>query len=361
MANTFGKLFKVTTFGESHGKALGVVIDGCPAGIRISVDKIQRDLDRRRPGQSNITSQRKEADIVEVLSGFANGVTIGSPICLLVHNRDVRSSDYSSIREAYRPSHGDFTYHKKFGVAPLSGGGRLSARETVARVAAGSIAEQLIKTINPRVDVLAFVSSIKDIECHDFSSSDLTKDIIDSSPIRCPDKKTASKMLALIEMAKKEGDSLGGCIRCFISNPPVGLGQPVFDKFEADLAKAMMSIPATKAFEIGLGFKATTLIGSQHNDPFCLEGEKIKMTKNSAGGTLGGITSGEEVKFRVGFKPTSTIFKDQKSVNIKGEEVVINPKRGRHDPCVLPRAVSIVESMTYLVLADHLLRSRIDT
>lgn len=361
MPNCFGHSFRITSFGESHGRALGVVIDGCPAGLRLSVAKIDAALARRRPGTSSLVSKRREEDRIEVLSGIdREGTSIGSPICLIVRNNDARPEDYDAFRDVYRPGHGDYTYHRKYGVLPQSGGGRLSARETLARVAAGSVAAQLVQSLSPRTSVTAFVSAIGPVECQNFAPGSVAWEMIEQSPLRCPDPDASEKMLAIVKEARDRGDSVGGCIRCWITSPQVGLGEPVFDKFEADLAKGMLSIPASRGFELGQGFGASQMWGSDHNDSFANIAGELRAPKNSAGGLLGGISTGEPINFRVGFKPTSTIASKQQTVSVSGEECVRSFGGGRHDPCVVPRAVPIVEAMAWLVLADHLLRARGD-
>ena len=352
--NTFGKSFRVTTFGESHGLAIGAIIDGCPAGLKIDLDFIQNEMARRRPGQSNIVTQRNESDKVELLSGVFEGMTTGTPIGILIKNKDARSKDYSHILDKFRPSHADFTFTEKYGIRDYRGGGRSSARETACRVAAGGIAKLLLA--HYKISIHAFVSQVgniildKEIEDIDFSK-------IESNVVRCPDAQTASKMESLIKKIKKEGDTVGGAITCVVQNCPTGLGEPVFDKLNAELAKAIISINACKGFEIGSGFSAPTMKGSEHNDIFKKEGDKIITETNFSGGIQGGISNGMPIYFKASFKPVATIIPEQKSVNQKGEDVTLTG-RGRHDPCVVPRAVPIVEAMTALVLADHLLRKR---
>jgi chorismate synthase len=348
--NTFGKSFNITTFGESHGKAIGVVIDGCPAGLTITQADIQREMDRRKPGQSAITTQRKESDTVQILSGIFEEKTTGSPIALLIYNEDQQPKDYNHLKATFRPSHADFTYEEKYGTRDYRGGGRSSARETAARVAAGAIAKKLL--LHFGISVEAFVSSVGNIDLKkSYTELDLSK--TDSNAVRCPDKTTAEKMLALIEKVKKKGDSLGGIISCAIKNCPAGLGEPVFDKLHADLGKAMLSINAVHGFD----FEGTKLYGSQHNDIFEKQKGRIVTKTNYSGGVQGGISNGMDIFFRVAFKPVATIMQQQQSVNKEGEEVTIEGK-GRHDPCVLPRAVPIVEAMAALVIADHLLRNQ---
>jgi len=335
--NTFGQLFRVTTFGESHGGAVGCVVDGCPPGLEISVEDIQKDLDRRRPGQSQITSPRKEEDKIEILSGVFEGKTTGTPILLLAKNKDARSQDYEILKTLFRPGHADFTFQKKFGIRDWRGSGRASARETLARVAAGAIAKKFLKQ-KIGIEFLAFVEQVGEIK---------TKD-----------KKITEEMIKLIEKVRDEGDSVGGVIRGEIKNVPVGLGEPVFDKLSADLGKAMLSIPAVKGFEIGSGFSGVKMKGSQHNDSFMAdENGKIRTKTNFSGGIQGGISNGETINFRVAFKPVSTIRKEQNTVNLKGQNVKLEAT-GRHDPCVLPRAVPIVEAMAAIVIMDHYLRNQ---
>ncbi|HEV2966015.1 MAG TPA: chorismate synthase [Chthoniobacterales bacterium] len=356
MGNTFGQLFRITTFGESHGGGIGVVIDGCPPKIDISEAEIQRELDRRRPGQSRITTQRKEEDRCEILSGIFEGKTLGTPIAMLVRNKDARPEDYPAIAKTFRPSHADFTYEAKYGIRNWQGGGRASARETIGRVAAGAIARRVLRTIFPKIDIVAYVAQIHEIAAKiDMGKVEISD--VDANIIRCPDKAAAKKMISLIEKTRADGDSLGGMIECVIRNAPAGLGEPVFDKLEADLAKAMLSLPATKGFEIGSGFSAIRMRGSEHNDPFEMRGGKVRTATNFSGGIQGGISNGEEIYFRVAFKPTATIAREQRTVTISREQTKL-AARGRHDPCVLPRAVPMVEAMAALVLCDHALRQR---
>ncbi len=354
--NSFGTMFRVTTFGESHGPAVGVVVDGCPPRLPITVEEIQRELDRRRPGQSAITTQRRESDIVEILSGVRDGLTLGTPISLLVRNADQRSGDYDEMRTKFRPSHADYTYQAKFGVRAWEGGGRASARETIGRVAAGVLARKALAAAGA-VDIVAWVQRVQDLEV-DVDTSRVTREAVESNIVRCPDAATATKMIALIDGARKAGDSLGGVVEAVARGVPPGLGAPVFDKLDADLAKAMLSLPAAKGFEIGSGFAGTRLTGSQHNDPFYAGGDgRVRTRSNRSGGVQGGISNGEEIVIRVAFKPTATILREQETVDESGHETTIKA-RGRHDPCVLPRAVPIVEAMLALVLADHFLRQR---
>ncbi len=351
--NTFGTLFRVTNWGESHGKALGVVVDGCPALLKLTETDIQKELDRRRPGQSEITSPRDEKDRVEILSGVFEGKTTGAPISLIIKNEDFRKNDYTEIEKVYRPSHADFTYEEKYGIRDSFGGGRSSARLTAGHVAAGAIAKKLLQE-SAAVEIVGYVKKIKDIEAV-IDTGKVTAVLTESNIVRCPDGNAAQKMIALIKDTKKKGDSLGGVVECIVRNVPAGLGEPLFDKLEADLAKAMLAINATKGFEIGLGFGGTALFGSQHNDSFFVEKGAVKTATNHSGGIQGGISNGMPIIFRVAFKPTATIHKKQKTVNTNYEEVTLEPA-GRHDPCVLPRAVPIVEAMAALVLCDHYLR-----
>ena len=354
MGSSFGKIFRVTTFGESHGGAVGVILDGCPPKLKINIDLIQNELDRRRPGQSKITTPRNEDDKLEILSGLKEGITLGTPIAMLVRNKDQRPGDYSNLEQVFRPSHADGTYHLKYGIQAGSGGGRASARETIGRVAAGSIAKQLLKNLF-NTEILSWVKRIHDIDSQ-VNKNKLTLSKIDSNIVRCPDDKVASKMIKRIKELQQDGDSCGGVIECLVKNVPSGLGMPVFDKLEADLAKALMSLPATKGFEIGSGFLGTYLRGSEHNDSFIESDDisKLKTISNNSGGIQGGISNGENIEMKIAFKPTATIGKEQKTVNAYGKEVLMKAK-GRHDPCVLPRAVPMVDSMVALVLADHLL------
>ena len=356
MGNTFGQLFRVTTFGESHGGGIGVVIDGCPPKIDISEAKIQRELDRRRPGQSKITTQRKEEDRCEILSGVFEGKTLGTPISILVRNKDARPEDYVDVATKFRPSHADFTYDAKYGIRNWQGGGRASARETIGRVAAGAIAREVLCTFYPKIDIVAYVTQIHEVVAKIDRSQVQAKDV-DANLVRCPDAAAAKIMTQLIEEIREQGDSLGGVIECVVRNAPSGLGEPVFDKLEADLAKAMLSLPATKGFEIGSGFSATRMKGSEHNDPFEMRGGAVRTSTNYSGGIQGGISNGEEIYFRVAFKPTATIAREQQTITASHEQTML-AARGRHDPCVLPRAVPMVEAMAALVLCDHALRQR---
>lgn len=364
MTSTTGRLFRATTYGESHGGGIGVVVDGCPPRLAITAEEIQRDLDRRRPGQSDITTQRKEADQVEILSGLFENKTLGSPIAMLVRNSDARSEDYEHLRDVYRPSHADFTTEAKYGIRNWQGGGRASARETIGRVAAGAVARKLLAEA-AGASVLGWVSRIHTIEMPEVASSssslsleDIALEDVEASPTRCPDTETAKQIEAAILAAKESGDSLGGIVTCVARGLPAGLGEPVFDKLDADLAKAMISLPAAKGFEVGSGFASVAMTGSQHNDPFTSGADGApRAATNRSGGVQGGISNGEELLVRVAFKPTATIASEQQTVNREGEAVTL-AARGRHDPCVVPRAVPLVEAMMCLVLADHLLRQR---
>jgi len=351
MRNIFGTIFRVTTFGESHGAAIGAVVDGCPPRMALDVAEIQAQLDRRRPGQSRLTTSRQETDTVRILSGVENGLTLGSPIALLVANADQRPGDYTQLREVPRPSHADYTYHEKYGATATSGGGRASARETVGRVAAGAVAEKLLK-VRHGIEIVAWVSSVENITCEPPDVSTVSRQAVDASVVRCPDTAAARLMEQAIETAGKEGDSVGGTISCVCRRVPIGLGEPVFGKTEALLAAAMLSIPACKGFEVGSGFEGARFRGSKHNDAFVKKGDHLGTATNRSGGIQGGITNGEDVLFRVAFKPTATIRSEQHSVDYNGQPVVLEITKGRHDPCVLPRAVPVVESMAALVLAD---------
>jgi chorismate synthase len=361
MGNTFGTLFRVTTWGESHGLAVGAVVDGCPPRLPLDAAEIQVELDRRRPGQSDIVTPRKEEDRVEILSGLFEGRTAGTPISMLVRNADQRPGAYDEMREKFRPSHADYTYQAKFGIRDHRGGGRSSARETIGRVAAGAIAKKLLALSGKAqhgasVEIRAFLTQVHDITVPAEALAEFpTLADVEATAVRCPHLATAQKMIERIKSVRSEGDSVGGIIECRIRGVPAGLGEPVFDRLEADLAKAMLSLPATKGFEIGSGFAGTRLRGSEHNDPFAVQGGKIRTTTNRSGGTQGGITNGEEIVFRVAFKPTATILRPQATVDVHGHETELIG-RGRHDPCVVPRAVPIVEAMAALVLVDHWMR-----
>jgi len=356
MGSSFGQLFRISTFGESHGGAVGVILEGCPPRLTLDLAAIQAELDRRRPGQSRITTPRREDDRVEILSGLLDGVTLGTPIALVVRNQDQRPQDYREMEVAFRPSHADATYQAKYGIQARSGGGRASARETIGRVAAGAIAKQLLAHV-AGTEVIAWVRRIHTIEAS-IDPATVSLEAVESNIVRCPDSASAERMIERIETIGREGDSCGGVIECLVRRPPVGLGMPVFDKLEADLAKALMSLPATKGFEIGSGFAGTLLKGSEHNDAFLAsEDGRLRTATNNSGGIQGGISNGEPITLRVAFKPTATIRKEQQTINVAGEATTLAAK-GRHDPCVLPRAVPMVEAMVALVLADHLLRQR---
>ena len=348
--NTFGNFFKLTTFGESHGEAMGGVIDGCPAGVSIDLDAIENQMMRRRPGQSTIVTQRKEADTVRFLSGIFEGKTTGSPIGFIIENTNQKSADYTHIKDSYRPSHADYTFDKKYGHRDYRGGGRSSARETACRVAAGAIASQLLGAIA----ITGYVSSVGDLTLEK-PYQKLDFNTVDSNMVRCPDAEMASKMIAKIKEVKKQGDTIGGIITCVIQNVPVGLGEPVFDKLHAQLGKAMLSINAVKGFEFGSGFKGATMNGSEHNDLFNQDGTT---KSNLSGGVQGGISNGMDIYFRVAFKPVATIMQKQQTINSKGEKVEMQGK-GRHDPCVVPRAVPIVEAMAALTIADFWLANKL--
>lgn len=353
--NTFGHLFRITTFGESHGGAVGVVLDGCPPGVDISESEIQVELDRRKPGQSNITTPRKEADKIKILSGIFEGRTTGTPILIIAYNEEFESDDYLELKEAYRPSHADYTYEAKYGFRDWRGSGRASARETLARVAAGAIAKKYLKQ-KLEIEFISFVEQVGDIKA-DIDMDKVTPGDIEANIIRCPDQKKALEMIKFVESVRDEGDSIGGVIKGVIKNVPAGLGEPVFDKLSADLGKAMLSINAVKGFEVGSGFEGTKLKGSKHNDFFYMREGKIRTKTNYAGGIVGGISNGENIYFRVAFKPVSTIKKEQQTVNKNKEDVTLKAA-GRHDPCVLPRAVPIVDAMAALVIMDHFLRHK---
>jgi len=357
--NSFGKVFKITTFGESHGKAIGVIIDGCPPNIDINLDFIQLELDKRKPGQSKITTQRKESDTCEILSGIFEGKSTGTPIAILIPNEDQKSKDYDHNKDIFRPSHADYTYQSKYGIRDHRGGGRSSARETAARVAAGAIAKLFLK--QQGIDILAHVSSVGKLNAPEVIINDV-EDFIqkrENNIVRCADEDMATQMIAHIDTVRKAGDTIGGKITCVIKNCPVGLGEPVFDKLHADLGKAMLSINAVHGFDYGSGFDGSEMLGSAHNDIFLAdENGAIKTSSNYAGGILGGISSGMDINFRVAFKPVATIMTNQQTVNAAGEASEIKGK-GRHDPCVVPRAVAIVEAMAALVITDHLLRHKV--
>jgi chorismate synthase len=355
MGNSFGHLFRITTWGESHGGGVGVVIDGCPPRLALSEADIQPDLDRRRPGQSAIVSPRQEADRVRILSGIFEGKTLGTPICMWVENQDARPEAYSEMARKFRPSHADYTYQAKFGIRNWQGGGRTSARETIGRVAAGAVAKKLLRE-QFGVAVLAYVKQVQRIAA-EVDYERVTAREIESNIVRCPDTAAAPKMIRLIERTRRAGDSVGGIIECAARGVPPGWGEPVFDRLEADLGKAMLSLPASKGFEIGSGFAGTLLTGLQHNDAFRMKGGKVRTVTNNSGGIQGGISDGETIFFRVAFKPVATVMREQKTVDIEFQNTVLKA-RGRHDPCVLPRAVPMVEAMAALVLIDHALRQR---
>ena len=355
MANTFGHLFRITTWGESHGGGVGVVVDGCPPRIKLSEADIQPDLDRRRPGQSSIVTPRKESDTVQILSGTFEGKTLGTPISMMVKNTDARSEAYGEMATKFRPSHADYTYFAKFGIRAWPGGGRTSARETIGRVAAGAIAKKILRE-QFGVEVLAYVKQVQNIVA-DVVPEKVKFNAVESNIVRCPDSVAAKKMISLIERVRSEGDSVGGIIEGVARGVPPGWGEPVFDRLEADLGKAMLSLPATKAFEIGSGFGGVLLTGLQHNDPFRMKGGKVRTTTNLSGGIQGGISNGETIFFRVAFKPVATVMHEQQTVSTDFKNTTLKG-RGRHDPCVLPRAVPMVEAMTALVLVDHALRHR---
>lgn len=353
MGNTFGHLFRITTFGESHGGGVGVTVDGCPPKIEISAEEIQVELDRRRPGQSKITTPRKELDRCEILSGVFEGKTLGTSLAVLVRNKDARPQDYAEMAEKYRPSHADATYDAKYGIRNWQGGGRASARETIGRVAAGAIAKKILKQV-ANVEIVGYVKRIQNLEAV-VNPDTVSLEAVESNIVRCPDSDAAERMIDLIDRIRRQGDSIGGVVECVARNLPRGIGSPVFDKLEADLAKGMMSLPASKGFEIGSGFAGTLLTGSEHNDEFYMEDSTIRTRTNRSGGVQGGISNGEHVLLRVAFKPTATIQKEQGTVTREGQETTLAAK-GRHDPCVLPRAVPMVEAMMAIVLCDHLLR-----
>jgi chorismate synthase len=355
MANTFGQLFRITTWGESHGGGVGVVIDGCPPKLELTEADIQPDLDRRRPGQSSIVTPRKEADKVQILSGTFEGKTLGTPISMWVKNEDMRPEAYSEMATKFRPSHADYTYQAKFGIRNWQGGGRTSARETIGRVAAGAVAKKILKQ-NWNVEILAYVKQVKDIAAT-VDANRVTSREIESNIVRCPDPAAAEKMIALIEQMRAEGNSVGGIVEGLARGVPPGWGEPVFDRLEADLGKAMLSLPASKAFEIGSGFSGTLLTGLEHNDSFRNIEGKVRTTSNFSGGIQGGISNGETIYFRVAFKPVATVMHEQETVDSNLQNTTLKG-RGRHDPCVLPRAVPMVEAMTALVLVDHALRQK---
>lgn len=355
MASNFGDIFRISTWGESHGPGVGVVVDGCPPRVTIDREEIQAELDRRRPGQSKITSHRKEGDEVEILSGVEDGLSLGTPIALLVRNADARSGDYDEMRSKFRPSHADYTYQAKYGIRAVAGGGRASARETIGRVAAGAIARKVLADL-AGVEIVAYVKRVSDIEA-EVDSAKVTRAEVESNIVRCPDGKVADTMIDLIDRVRKAGDSVGGVIEAVARKVPPGLGEPVFDRLEADLGKALLSLPACKGFESGSGFAGTRLRGSQHNDAFFPDEGRVRTRTNRSGGIQGGISNGEDIVVRAAFKPTATILMPQETVDADGKATTLQA-RGRHDPCVLPRAVPMVEAMMALVLVDHLLRQR---
>lgn len=352
MGNQFGTLFRIATWGESHGGGVGVVVDGCPPGLPLTEEEVQLELDRRRPGQSDISTPRKETDAVSFLSGVDRGVTLGTPIAMNVTNQDARPSAYDEMREKFRPSHADFTYEMKYGRRMAEGGGRSSARETIGRVAAGAIARKILRSVG--IEVIAYVSRVHDIAMPPLPQVP-NMEAIEATAVRCPHPETAHRMIERIKAVRSEGNSVGGIIQCHLTGVPAGLGVPVFDRLEADLAKAMLSLPATKGFEIGSGFEGTLLTGAEHNDLFESRDGQIRTRTNRSGGVQGGISNGEEIFFRVAFKPTATIIRSQETVTREGEPTELMGK-GRHDPCVLPRAVPIVEAMAALVVVDHWMR-----
>lgn len=356
MSSTFGSLFKISTWGESHGVGVGVVIDGCPSRIHLTREMVQRQLDRRRPGQSDIVTPRDEADSVEILSGVLDDLTLGTPIALSVRNKDQRSSAYDEMQHVYRPSHADYCYDAKYGIRAWAGGGRASARETVGRVAAGAVARAVVQTLCPDIEIVAWVQQVHRVVCPT-APADVVAEVVEGNVVRTADAGVAEEMAAAIRQARSRGDSLGGIVACTVRRCPAGLGDPVFDKLEATLGHAMLSIPACKGFEVGSGFRAPGFTGMEHNDPFYMDGGRVRTRTNNSGGIQGGISNGEDINFRLAFKPTATLMVEQDTVNDDCCEVTLRGK-GRHDPCVLPRAVPVVESMAWIVLADHLLRQR---
>lgn len=356
MSSSFGSVFKISTWGESHGVGVGVVIDGCPARVRLCAQFIQEQLDRRRPGQSDIVTQRNEEDRVEILSGVLDGQTLGTPIALSVRNKDHRSSAYDEMQHTYRPSHADYCYDAKYGIRAWAGGGRASARETIGRVAAGAVAKAVVQQLYPEVGVVAWVQQIHNIICPT-EPQRVNAATVESNIVRTADAASAEAMAEAIRNARAQGDSLGGIVACTVRNCPVGLGDPVFDKLEATLAHAMLSIPACKGFEVGSGFSAPLFTGQQHNDAFYMEGNRVRTRTNNSGGIQGGISNGEDINLRLAFKPTATLMLEQDTVNDSHEQVTLRGK-GRHDACVLPRAIPVVEAMAWIVLADHILKQR---
>ena len=350
MSSSFGRVFKISTFGESHCSGVGVVVDGVPSRLSLTAEDVQSQLDRRRPGGNKLGTERNEADQVQILSGIENGLTLGTPIGMLVNNKDQRPGDYGSMSQIPRPSHADYTYQMKYGIHASSGGGRSSARETIGRVAAGAIAEKYLLE-EYGIEIVAWVSSVGDHDTNNIDMETITREQVDANEIRCPDSQVAEKMTAEIVAAREAKDSVGGVVSCVCRNLPVGLGEPVFDRLEAKLAHAMLSLPATKGFEIGSGFSGARMRGSLHNDPFIQKGDRLGTTTNYSGGVQGGISNGESVYFRVAFKPPATIGQEQQTADFSGKETILAAK-GRHDPCVVPRAIPIVETMAALVLAD---------
>lgn len=356
MGSSTGEVFRVTTFGESHGGGVGVIVDGCPPRLPLTLDEVQRDLDRRRPGQSRLVTQRDETDTVEILSGMVDDVTLGTPIAMVVRNKDQNSGAYDHLKDVYRPSHADYTYDAKYGTRAIAGGGRASARETIGRVAAGAVARKLLYEV-AGIEVLAWVASVHDIDAK-VDSSTVTLAAVEETATRCPDPEAAARMETAIEAARRDGDSLGGIVECVARRVPVGLGEPVFDKLEAELAKAVLSLPASKGFAIGSGFAAARMTGREHNDAFVPGPDgRPRTTTNNSGGVQGGISNGEDIVIRVAFKPTATISSTQTTVTTENEATTLEAK-GRHDPCVLPRAVPMVEAAVLLTLADHWLRQQ---
>ncbi len=354
MSNSFGTLFRITTFGESHGHSVGVIIDGCPAGLELDMEQIQLEMDRRKPGQSRITTQRREEDLVHILSGVFEGKTTGTPLTMVIHNTDARSKDYSHIADAYRPSHADYTYQHKWGIRDYRGGGRSSARETAARVAAGAVARQLLAKVG--ISIQAYVSQVGPLVLNKpYQQLDLSQ--TENNIVRCPDPEMAEQMATFIDETRLKRDTVGGVVSCLIQQVPAGLGEPVFGKLHAQLGNAMLSINAVKGFEYGSGFAGVAMYGSEHNDAFYTEKGRIRTQTNHSGGIQGGITNGEDIYFRVAFKPVATLMQDQQSINAQGEPAIVSGK-GRHDPCVVPRAVPIVEAMAALVIADYWLQSQ---
>lgn len=356
MSSQFGHLFRISTWGESHGGGVGVVVDGCPPRIELSEADIQRDLDRRRPGQSEIVTPRDEKDEGRILSGVFEGRTLGTPICIAVMNKDARPESYREMETAFRPSHADYTYEAKYGIRNWQGGGRASARETIGRVAAAAVAKKVLAQFSPGLEIVSYVRSIHELTA-DIDPQTVKFSDVEANIVRCPDSAMAERMIEFIKQVRSDGDSVGGVVECVVRGVPPGLGEPVFDKLEADLAKAMLSLPATKGFEIGSGFAGTKLRGSEHNDAFRMQEGRVRTVTNRSGGIQGGISNGETIFFRIAFKPTATIFQAQHTVTTTGEDTELKA-RGRHDPCVLPRAVPMVEAMTALVLCDHALRQR---